>query len=146
MGIVSLIGALRLAANSKSAPRMRLILGAAFATSFLIFILGFQRIYWLSCLTLVFIGFCSMTFIASVNTTIQLNSEDGMRGRVMSVYSQVFGGFVPLGSLFAGVVSEAVGAHWSIIISGVIGISAVMIVGYLFYKNRKLKQPAGLIL
>jgi MFS family permease len=140
MGIGSLLGALRLAAQSNTGPRMRSVFGMALATSLFIFVLGFEDIYLLSCFTLTLIGFCSMTFIASVNTTIQLHSEDRMRGRVMSVYSQVFGGFIPLGSLFAGLVSEYVGAHRSMTISGSIGLIAVFIVSCLVYQKNKEKK------
>ena len=48
-----------------------------------------------------------VTFFGMANTTVQLNTEDRLRGRVMSVYTFTFGGLTPFGSLFAGTV-----AHW----------------------------------
>jgi uncharacterized membrane protein YdcZ (DUF606 family) len=48
-----------------------------------------------------------VTFYGMANTTVQLNTEDRLRGRVMSVYTFTFGGLSPIGSLFAGTL-----AHW----------------------------------
>lgn len=136
MGIGSFLGALFLAANSKNGPSLKGLFGAALGLSTFMVFLGFQREYLLSCFTMLLIGFCSMIFIASVNSTIQLNAEDGMRGRVMSVYAWVFGGMMPIGSVFAGKISEAVGAHLSVTICGLIGILAVIIVLSQFWKNK----------
>lgn len=141
MGIGSFLGALNLAANSKNGPSLKVLLGAALALSVLMAFLGFQRQYYFSCLIMLLIGFASMTFIASVNSTVQLNSENEMRGRVMSVYSWVFGGMTPLGSVFAGKISEAVGAHLSITICGLIGFLAVVAVLRQFYRKGEAKLP-----
>lgn len=141
MGIGSFAGALNLAANSKNGPSLKVLLGAALALSVLMAFLGFQKEYYFSCLIMLLIGFASMTFIASVNSTVQLNSENEMRGRVMSVYSWVFGGMTPLGSVFAGKISEAVGAHLSITICGLIGFFAVVAVLRQFYRKGEAKLP-----
>jgi hypothetical protein len=48
-----------------------------------------------------------VTFFGMANTTVQLSTDDHLRGRVMSVYTFTFGGLTPLGSIFAGTM-----AHW----------------------------------
>jgi MFS family permease len=48
-----------------------------------------------------------VTFFGMANTTVQLNTEDRLRGRVMSIYTFTFAGLTPFGSLFAGAI-----AHW----------------------------------
>lgn len=137
MGIGSLLGALNLAAHSKNGPSQKILFGTALGLSIFMILLGFQREYLLSCFTILLVGFCSMTFIASVNSTIQLNSEDRMRGRVMSVYSWVFGGLIPVGSVFAGQISERLGAHLSVTICGTIGLLAAIMVLTKYRKNSK---------
>ncbi len=126
MGIGSFIGALTLAARSKAGPKLKYLVGGAIVMSTFLALLGLEKDYKLACITLFIIGFSSITFTALVNSTIQLNSADNMRGRVMSVYSLVFGGVTPIGSLFAGNTSEYVGAPSCMIISGIIGIVATL--------------------
>jgi MFS family permease len=124
MGIGSFIGALMVAAKSKAGPKLKYLVGGSLGMSVFLVILGLEKSFELSCLTLFVIGFCSIMFTALVNSTIQLNSDDNMRGRVMSVYSLVFGGVIPIGSIFSGNISEYVGAPICMIISGIIGITA----------------------
>jgi len=124
MGIGSFLGSLTLVAKSKKNPKLRYLVGGAFSTSIFLTLLALEKSFQLSCITLFAMGFCTILFTNLVNTTIQLNSADDMRGRVMSVYTLVFGGVVPIGSLFTGQVTEYAGTSGCMIISGVIGILA----------------------
>lgn len=65
---------------------------------------------------------------------MQLNSSDEYRGRVMSVYSLVFGGLTPIGSLFSGILSNNIGVLPTFITSGVI---TLVFVFFIKYKNRE---------
>lgn len=124
MGVGSFIGSLTLVVKSRNNPRLRYLVGGALFTSVFLAVLALERNFLLSCITLFFIGFCTIIFTTLVNTMIQLNSSDEMRGRVMSVYTLVFGGVVPIGSFFTGQVTEYAGTPGCMIISGVIGILA----------------------
>lgn len=142
MGVGSFIAALNLAARSKSGPRMKVVLWGALGMSLIELILGFEKQYLLAAVTLLAEGFFSITATASINTTVQLNSDDAIRGRVMSVYSLVFGGVTPIGSLFAGGVSQALGAGSTFIISGAIGVLSVAAVTVL-YRRSVVSLPAA---
>ncbi len=136
MGMGSFVGALTITARSKTGPRLKYLIGGALGMSLFLAILGLETNYLLACLTLLILGFCSITFTALVNSMIQLTTIDSMRGRVMSVYALVFGGVTPIGSLYAGKLIEIAGAPGCMIISGTIGIF-----GTLFVINRlKAKQ------
>ena len=135
MGIGSFAGALALAAKSRNGPKLYLLTGGAIGMSLFLLILGFEKNYLLACITLLIIGFCAITFTTLVNSIIQLSSTDIMRGRVMSVYSMVFGGVIPIGSLFAGKATELLGVSACMIISGLIGIFASTFT--FFVLNRK---------
>ena len=126
MGIGSLLGALTLVARSRNNPKLRYLVGGAAGMSAFLTVLSMERNFALSCITLFLIGFCTIIFTTLVNTTIQLNSSDEMRGRVMSVYTLVFGGVIPIGSLYTGQITESAGAPGCMIISGIIGILAVV--------------------
>ncbi|MDD2587203.1 MAG: MFS transporter [Syntrophomonadaceae bacterium] len=143
MGIGSFIGALIIATRSKAGPSLKYLLGGAFGLSLFMAILGLEKGYVLACITLFLMGLCSIVFTALVNSTIQLNSAESMRGRVMSVYSLVFGGVTPIGSLYAGHIAEYAGAPGCMIISGIIGIVATSYTIFIFRKNRSsVNMPA----
>jgi hypothetical protein len=61
-----------------------------------------------------------VTFFGMANTTVQLNTEDRLRGRVMSLYTMSFGGLTPFGSLFAGTVSFWIRAPLTFALGGLI--------------------------
>ena len=139
MGIGSLIGALAQAVRSKAGPSASRLFGAAIAMCVAILLCGLQRSYLLSCVLLGFAGFFMITFATSTNAIIQLSSDDDHRGRVMSVYSLVFGGVTPISSLYAGGLSEAVGPALCMTISGAAGLvfSAALLI-----RRRRLDRNA----
>lgn len=136
MGLGSFIGALTLAARSKSGPKLKYLLGGALGMSVFFLIVGLETNYVLSCITLFIVGFFSITFTALVNSTIQLNTADNMRGRVMSVFTLVTAGVTPIGSLYAGSVTQATSAPTCMVISGVIGMLAASYTIYAMRKSR----------
>lgn len=120
LGIGSLIGAITIATKSKKGPKTKLILFAAYTVSVLLIILGINRGQYIMAVLLAFVGVFNITFSTSANSTVQLNSKDEYRGRVMSVYSLLFAGVTPIGSLFTGAVSNSFGAAKAFIFSGII--------------------------
>jgi MFS family permease len=106
-GAGALIGAISLALMSRLGPKPAFLLGGGMGLSFVLILIGLQKGYGLTALLLALCGWCMVTFYGMANTTVQLNTEDRLRGRVMSVYTFTFGGLSPIGSLFAGTL-----AHW----------------------------------
>lgn len=74
-------------------------------------LLVFSRIAWFPAvlLCLACVGFGMMLFFSTSNTTVQTIVPDEMRGRVMGVWSLVFGAMIPLGGLQAGFLADRVG-------------------------------------
>jgi MFS family permease len=58
-------------------------------------------------LALIPTGACSIAFVSSANSTLQLNSGQQMRGRVMSLYSIAFLGTTPIGAPLVGILIAA---------------------------------------
>jgi predicted MFS family arabinose efflux permease len=75
-----------------------------------------------SLLLMVPIGFGGIAMAATANATIQLNVPDGLRGRVMSVYTTVFAGSVPIGGLAAGAAASAIGVPWTTALGGLLSL------------------------
>ncbi|HEX3027369.1 MAG TPA: MFS transporter [Clostridia bacterium] len=140
MGIGSFTGSLAMVAGSKKNPKLRYLIAGAFAMSAFLVLLAPEKSFRLACVTLFFIGFFSIIFTTMVNTTIQLNSSDDMRGRVMSVYTLVFGGVTPIGSLFTGQVTEYAGAPGCMLISGIIGIFAAACTAFITWSSRQTSK------
>ncbi len=73
-----------------------------------------------------FIGLGTLAFLGASNTLIQMLSPDEMRGRVVSVYTMIAVGMVPLGSLLLGTAASRIGLHLTFAIGGGIGIACVL--------------------
>ncbi|HOB05175.1 MAG TPA: MFS transporter [Propionibacteriaceae bacterium] len=118
LGVGSLAGALLSA--RRSSPRMTVLLVGLAGTSVSLVLMAAARDFWLFTVVLLPAGLCALTVLTTTNTIVQLNTDPSMRGRVMALYMAVNQGSMPLGALFAGYVSEAIGVRW------VLGIGAVM--------------------
>ena len=88
-----------------------------------------SRSFWLSAVLLLPAGFCMMIGLASANTLIQSLVPDPLRGRVMAVYSMMFLGMVPFGSLLAGTLADHLGAPATVAIGGTACVTAALIFG-----------------
>jgi MFS family permease len=106
-GAGALAGSISLAVMSRLGPKPAYLLGGGMGLSLFLVVIGLQRSYGVTVFLLFLTGFCMITFFGMANTTVQLNTEDRLRGRVMSLYTMSFGGLTPFGSLFVGAV-----AHW----------------------------------
>jgi len=88
-----------------------------------------SRNFWLSVVLLVPVGYSLMVQMAASNTLIQAMVPDGLRGRVMSVYSMMFLGMAPFGGLSAGYAAEHIGAPATVAVGGAICLVAAVIFG-----------------
>jgi MFS family permease len=71
---------------------------------------------------LVLFGFCQTILAASTNTLVQSSVSDRLRGRVMSIFSMIFIGMMPLGGLMAGTIAEKTSASFTVLLLGMISI------------------------
>jgi MFS family permease len=63
-------------------------------------------------------GFTMVTCVALCNTSIQQRVPDGMRGRVLSMYTFAFFAFIPFGNLAAGLIAERRGIATTLFVMG----------------------------
>jgi MFS family permease len=119
-GAGALIGAFSLAVLSKQGPKSIILLSGGMGLSLVLMLIGLQKSFGLTALLLALSGWSMVTFFGMANTTIQLNTEDRLRGRVMSVYTLAFGGVTPFGSLFAGSVAHLLKAPLTFALGGLI--------------------------
>src|SRR5262249_7493602 len=95
-------------------------------------------------LALVFLfaaGFGMLLFFSTSNTVLQTIVPDEMRGRVMGVWSLVFGAMIPLGSLEAGAVAHFAGTSLALAFGEIICRSSAVV--RLFVIRRREAQIAA---
>ena len=148
MGVGSLSAALGLAIRSRRGPSAFRLYGGALVMCVALALCGFQSNFAVTAILLGIVGFATISFSASTNAMIQLRSDDAHRGRVMSVFSLVFGGVTPIGALYAGALTDLAGPSIAMVASGLIGLVAAIVLVLLSRKGSTRPEwpsvPAGL--
>ena len=106
-GTGALVGALVVATFGHRFKPRKLALGGVWLFSAALLVFSLARNFYLALGFLFIAGFGMLLFFSTTNTVLQTIVPDDMRGRVMGVWSLIFGAMIPLGSLEAGAV-----AHW----------------------------------
>jgi MFS family permease len=85
------------------------------------------------------LGIASQFYITTINTILQVNLPDQLRGRVMGIHGLAWE-LMPVGGLIAGAIAEYAGAPAAVVVGG--ALVAVMALGIaLFSPNmRRLEQ------
>ncbi len=148
MAVGSLTGAL-LAAR-RTHIRLRLVVGAALAFGAVEILSGLMPTYYAFMAVVPFVGLTALTMITAANTTMQLATAPGLRGRVMALYLMVFMGGTPLGSPFIGWIGEQFGARWTLLLGGGLTIAGVLLSVAVFSRGKGMltrrvvrRQQAG---
>jgi MFS family permease len=117
-GVGALLGSLATAALGSLRKRGAVLIGSA--VSFGLFLIAFtmQRSLLGSLPLLVLLGFATMVFLGMANALLQTRSPDHLRGRVMSVYTMVFMGLMPLGSMVMGSIGAVAGVAAGLLAGG----------------------------
>ena len=124
MSFGSLAGAL--VAASRSKPTTAMLVGSGVAFGALMLVTAAAPTAWVAAVLLVGVGMAMMLFMATANTTLQLNSDPAMRGRVMALYGLLFAGSTPVGGPVMGWISEAWGPRVGLAIGGVLSLAAAL--------------------
>jgi len=120
MGLGSFLGAMFIATLSKSGPQKFVIYIVPLIVGIALIITGYTNAYLLTGILLSITGFFFIIFTSSANSTLQLNSSNEYRGRVMSIYTLVFSGTTPFGNLYAGLFAEHFNARVGFVACGAI--------------------------
>jgi MFS family permease len=117
-GMGALIGALTMASRSRKGLNGLMMIGCGILLCVIQMVTGFTRNYVLAALLIAAMGFVNMAFSNMSNSTLQMNSSDEFRGRVMSVYAFVHNGGTPVGNSIAGAIMESMGAGMGFFVGG----------------------------
>ena len=137
-GIGALTAALGIAARGdiRNKTRFMAITGLCFSLALLAFSLS--EIFWVSLIVIMACGWGMVSYLAAANSFIQIGVPDELRGRVMSLYSLVFLGTVPIGNAVMGIVADRLGTPRAVTASGILCLMAAAVFArtYLMERNR----------
>ncbi len=108
-----------------------------------IILLGFMRHPIGAAFLIFFAGFGIILFFSIGNSLMQTHSPDHLRGRLMGIWALVFGGGMPIGSFWMGLVASHTSSGFSLQMGGLFCILGALTVYYFFKKtpSMALKTP-----
>jgi MFS family permease len=149
MGFGAIFGGLVTAARGQTGLRPFTI--AAGALGLAMALAAFSPVLSLELVALGLVGYASVSFLATGNTTLQLEADPSMRGRVMSLWAIAFLGTTPIGgpllgwivATSSGRVGLAVGAASCIVAAGIGGVTVWKVTTLKRQRTRKAASPIG---
>lgn len=109
MAVGSVVSALFMASRGQ-VSRKRIFIGAS-GFSVLLFAVSFASSWYVLIPLLVLLGAFSIMFGSSANVHLQTVTPPALRGRVMSIYTLLFLGSTPIGSMIVGTLAEHQGVQ-----------------------------------
>lgn len=126
-GLGAVAAALALASRKQVFGLGRWVAYACAGLGTCLILFSVSRSFLLSAVILVPVGFSMMTQMSSSNTLVQAMVPDHLRGRVMSLYSMMFMGMAPIGSLLAGTLAGYVGPPETVALGGAVCIGGAIV-------------------
>jgi MFS family permease len=137
-GIGAVTGALIVASMPRGARRGRWLTVGNLLFPIALIVMAASTSFTLSFAVLVVAGFSFVAQNALANTLIQISVPDGLRGRVMSVYSLSFQGMFRMGGMQAGLMGDLVGAPATVAIGAAFCLLYGILVAWRFPKVRDM--------
>jgi MFS family permease len=129
---------------NRGRPNIHRLTGVGIAFSVMIAAVALSPTLVVACVLLVFMGGLSIAFIATANSTIQLQVEPTMRGRVMALYAMGFLGTTPIGAPLVGWISQTASPRVALLVGA--GATLVASTFTLFRHRHEHRRLAALAL
>lgn len=126
-GAGALAGALAVASLGDFRRKGALMLAVMAGFGLMLLLFALSRWTPLSLALLLGVGCGSTGYLALNNTLLQMNSAEGMRGRVLSVFF-LNRGLVPLGTMLTGFAARVVGAPATVMLMGAVVVVLALII------------------
>jgi MFS family permease len=124
-GVGSLAGALMIAYLGSRVVRGKIWTIGSTVMPISLLIFGLFRILPVSLIMLIVMGWSLMSAVNITNALIQTHVPDELRGRVMSVYTLIFQGGLPIGALLTGWLAEEISEPAAVLSSAVVMLVVV---------------------
>jgi MFS family permease len=126
LGLGAFLGAIAMA-NRQPQPTLRRLAGFSVAFGVFLAVAGWAPTFVLGLIAMVPVGYASMLFAITANSTLQRFTRADMRGRVMALYTTIFLGSSAIGGPIAGWVAEVWGVPEALVASGAVAVVAGLI-------------------
>lgn len=137
-GLGSLSSALFIASLGRFKFKGKLLTIGSFIFPVMLFVFSFMRWFPLSLMLLVGVGFGLILVFNIANALVQTLVDDNLRGRVMGIYTFIFFGFMPVGSLLMGTLAEKFGEPETVVIGSVVTFICSLVIFFTVSQLRKL--------
>jgi len=139
MAVGSLIAAFGIAYSGRVTQRTLLTGAAGF--SVLLLCLALTSIWAVTIAVLVALGLFSIVFTTTANSRLQILTPPQLRGRVMSLYTMLFLGSTPIGSLVLGTLAQRQGVQVAVgEVAVLCGLGTIG--GLLYIRHHRASSPA----
>jgi MFS family permease len=126
LGLGAFLGAIAMA-NRQTEPTLRRLAGFSAAFGVSLAVAGWAPTFVLALISMVPVGYASMLFAITANSTLQRFTRADMRGRVMALYTTIFLGSTAIGGPITGWVAETWDAPATLVASGAVAVAAGLI-------------------
>ncbi|SVD55054.1 uncharacterized protein METZ01_LOCUS407908, partial [marine metagenome] len=137
MGVGAILGSLTLAKMSNLSNKGYWLLGTSVLWGALVAGFGLATNFIIATIVIGLIGFISAVNMSMNRSLVQLQVEQRMRGRIMSI-DMMSHGLMPLGVLPIGYIAETVGIPTGLVVSGLILCISTIILGAMMPKVRSI--------
>lgn len=128
MGVGAMVSATWVAVHGRTSGLTNLcFVGGALSGLSLIGLVSTNAL-WIGLAFAALSGFAINSLSTSVQALIQSAVDDGLRGRVMSLYTLIFRGLPAFGALAFGILAEFIGLRWTFALAGVACLIAGMLI------------------
>ena len=115
------------------------VIGGAVTFGLLIMFFAFSKSYPLSLALAFFLGLSSQLYMTTINTILQVNLPDQLRGRVMGIFGLTWD-LMPVGGMIAGAIAEFAGAPVAVGFGGLMVAGMAATVAIALPNIRRLEQ------
>ena len=141
-GVGAAIGGFLIAAYGSRFPRIIGIYGGAMLFCISLLFIASASHFPMVLFMLILAGFAMICFQINSNIKMQEDVPDALRGRVMAVYTLIFGGSMPLGGLMVGFLAQKFGAIRTVEVNASICLITVLATYLWSMIERRQKQSA----
>ena len=136
-GAGALVGALLIATLSRYRVKGKLWSYGSVVLPISMIFFAFMRGIPLSLFAMTIVGLSFMLTVNTTNALVQTQIPDHLRGRVMGIYTLIFFGGMPVGSLLTGVLAKYIGETQVVILSAVI---LAVFAFYIWFRRPELRR------
>jgi len=138
-GAGAFLGVLMVAYFSHAGHKGQQALGGAMSFGALLIIFALSRSYALSLGMALLLGMASQFYMTTINTILQLNLPEHLRGRVMGIYGLTWE-LMPVGGMICGTIAEFAGAPTAVAFGGTLVAGMALAVTVFLPRIRHLAQ------